>query len=89
MSFLNLLTPVPPSIRVSCSNGLTVSAPVHHHNPTISIQPIPGPSRKQSQREEVPPAMSSPPKKPRCNKVRKSFSFISIVDPFLIIPFLF
>ena len=71
------------------SNGLTVSAPVRRRNPTISIQPVPGPSRKRRQHEEEPLAASPPPKKPRRNKARKSFSFISIVDPFLIIPFLF
>jgi len=79
----------PLSMLFDPSNGLTVSAPVRHCNPTISIQPVPGPSRKQSQREEKPPAASPLPKKPRCNKVHKSFSFISIVDPFLIILFLF
>ena len=40
-------SPVPPSVPPDSSNGLIVSAPVHHHNPTISIQPIAGPSRKQ------------------------------------------
>ena len=82
-------SPAPPSVLPDPSNGLTVSAPVCYRNLTISVQPVPGPSRKQSQREEEPPAASSPPKKPCRNKARKSFSFISIVDPFLIIPFLF
>jgi len=82
-------SPAPPSVLPNPSNGLTVSAPVRRHNPTISIQPVLGPSRKQSQRKEEPPAMSSPPKKPRRNKACQSFSLISTVDPFLIIPFLF
>jgi len=82
-------SPAPPSMSPDPSNGLTISAPVHRRNLTISIQPVLGPSRKRSQREEVPPAMSPPPKKPHRNKARKSFSFISIVDPFLIISFLF
>ena len=82
-------SPAPPSVLFDPSNGLTVSAPVRRHNPTISIQPVPGSSCKRSQREEEPPAASPPPKKPRCNKAHKSFSFISIVDPFLIILFLF
>jgi len=82
-------SPAPLSVLFDPSNSLTVSAPVRHRNPTISIQPVPGPSRKQSQREEEPPAVSPPPKKPHCNKAHKSFSFISIVDPFLIILFLF
>jgi len=82
-------SPAPPSVLSDLSNGLTVSAPVCHRNPTISIQSIPGPSCKQSQCEEEPPAASPPPKKPHRNKARKSFSFISIVDSFLIIPFLF
>jgi len=82
-------SPASPSALLDSSNGLTVSAPVRRRNPTISIQPIPGPSRKRSQREEEPPAASPPPKKPHRNKARKSFSLISIVDPFLIIPFLF
>jgi len=82
-------SPAPLSMLSDPSNGLTVSAPVRRRNLTISIQPVPGPSRKQSQREEEPPAPSPPPKKPRRNKARKSFSFISIVNPFLIIPFLF
>jgi len=82
-------SPAPPSVLPDPSNGLTVSAPVRRRHPTISIQPVPGPSRKQSQHEKEPPAASPPPKKPCCNKARKSFSFISIVDPFLIIPFLF
>jgi len=82
-------SPAPPSVLPDPSNGLTVSAPVRRRNPTISIQPVPGPSRKRRQHEEEPLAASPPPKKPRRNKARKSFSFISIVDPFLIIPFLF
>jgi len=82
-------SPAPPSVLPDPSNSLTVSAPVRCRNPTISIQPVLGPSRKRSQREEEPPAASPPPKKPCRNKARKSFSFISIVDPFLIIPFLF
>jgi len=82
-------SPAPPSVLPDPSDGLTVSAPVGRRNPTISIQPVPGPSRKRSQHEEEPPAASPPPKKPRCNKARQSFSLISIVDPFLIIPFLF
>jgi len=79
----------PPSVLPDLSNGLIVSVPVCRHNLTISIQPVPGPSRKRSQCEEEPPAASPPPKKPRRNKAHKSFSFISIVDSFLIIPFLF
>jgi len=82
-------SPALPSMLPDLSNGLTVSAPVCYCNLTISVQPVLGPSRKQSQREEEPPAASPPSKKPRCNKARKFFSFISIVDPFLIIPFLF
>ena len=82
-------SPAPPSVLPDPSDGLTVSAPVCRRNPTISIQPVPGPSRKQSQHEEEPPAASLPPKKPRRNKARQSFSLISIVDPFLIISFLF
>jgi len=82
-------SPAPPSVLPDPSDGLTVSAPVRRCNPTISIQPVPGPSRKRSQREEEPPAASLPPKKPRRNKARQSFSLIFIVDPFLIIPFLF
>jgi len=82
-------SPAPPSVLPDPSNGMTVSVPVRCRNPTISIQPVPGPSHKWSQREEEPPAASPPPKKPRRNKARQSFSLISIVDPFLIIPFLF
>ena len=82
-------SPAPPSVLPDPSDGLTVSAPVRRHNPTISIQPVPGPSRKWSRHEEELPAASPPPKKPRRNKARQSFSLISIVDPFLIIPFLF
>jgi len=82
-------SPAPPSVLPDPSDGLTVSVPVRRRNPTISIQPVPGPSRKRSQREEEPPAASPPPKKPCRNKAHQSFSLISIVDPFLIIPFLF
>jgi len=82
-------SPAPPSVPPDLSDGLTVSAPVRRRNPTISIQPVPGPSRKRSQREEEPPVASPPPKKPRRNKARQSFSLISIVGPFPIIPFLF
>jgi len=82
-------SPAPLSMLPDSSNGLTVSASVRRRNLTISIQPVPGPSHKRSQREEEPPAASPPPKKPRRNKARKFFSFISIVDPFLIILFLF
>jgi len=82
-------SPAPPSVLPDPSDGLTVSAPVRRRNPTISIQPVLGPSRKRSQRKEKPPVASPPPKKPRHNKARQSFSLISIVDPFLIIPFLF
>jgi len=82
-------SPAPPSVLPDPSDGLTVSAPVRRRNPTISIQPVPGPSRKRSQREEEPPVASPPPKKPRRNKARQFFSLISIADPFLIIPFLF
>jgi len=82
-------SPASPSTLPDSSNSLTVSAPVHRRNLTISIQPVLGPSRKRSQREEEPPAASLPPKKPRRNKAHKSFSLISVVDPFLIIPFLF
>jgi len=63
-------SPAPPSVLPNPSDGLTVSAPVRHRNPTISIQPIPGPSRKRSQHEEEPPVASPPPKKPRRNKAR-------------------
>ena len=82
-------SPAPPSVLPDPSDSLTISVPVCCRNPTISIQPVPDPSRKRSQREEEPPATSPSPKKPRCNKARQSFSLISIVDPFLIIPFLF
>ena len=41
-------SPAPPSVLPDPSNGLTVSAPVHRRHPTIFIQPVPGPSRKQS-----------------------------------------
>ena len=82
-------SPALPSMLSDPSNSLTVSASVCRCNPTISIQPVPGPSRKRSQCEEEPPAASPPPKKPRRNKAHKSFSFISIVDSFLIISFLF
>jgi len=82
-------SPASPSVLPDPSNGLTVSAPVRRRNLIISIQPILDPSRKRSQREEEPPAVSPPPKKPRRNKARKSFSLISVVDPFLIISFLF
>jgi len=82
-------SPAPPPVLPDSSNSLTISAPVRCRNPTISIQPILGPSHKRSQHEEEPPAMSPPPKKPRRNKARQFFSLISIVDPFLIIPFLF
>jgi len=58
------------------SNGLVVSAPVCHHNPTISIQPVVGPSRKQGCRKGEPPAVFPPSKKPRRNKAHKSFSLI-------------
>jgi len=63
-------SPAPPPMLPDPSNGLTVSVPVRRRNPTISIQPVLGPSRKWSQREEEPPATSPPPKKPRCNKAR-------------------
>ena len=68
-------SPAPPSALPDPSNGLIVSVPVCRCNPTISIQPIPGPSRKQGRHEEEPPATSPPPKKPHHNKMHKSFSF--------------
>jgi len=40
-------SPTPQSVLPDSSNGLIVSAPVCRHNPTISIQPIAGPSHKQ------------------------------------------
>ena len=63
-------SPAPPPVLPDPSDGLTVSAPVRRRNPTISIQPVPGPSRKRSQHEEEPPVASPPPKKPRRNKAR-------------------
>jgi len=71
---------VPPD----SSNGLVVSAPVHCCNPTISIQPIAGPSHKQGQYEKEPLAVSPPPKKPYHNKARRSFLSISSIHSFLI-----
>jgi len=82
-------SPAPPSMLPNPSDGLTVSAPVHCRNPTISIQPVPGPSRKRSQREEEPSVASPPPKNLAAIKRVSPFSLISIVDPVLIIPFFF
>jgi len=61
-------SPMPSSAPPDSSNSLIVSVPVRHHNPTISIQPITGPSHKRGQHKEEPPVISPLSKKPRRNK---------------------
>jgi len=79
-------SPAPPSAPPDSSNGLIVSMSVCRRNPTISIQPVAGSSRKRGQCKEEPPVMSFPPKKPYHNKVHQSFlfffSFISLLIVF-------
>jgi len=48
-------SPAPLSVLPDPSDSLTISVPVHRCNSTISIQPVPGPSRKRSQCKEEPP----------------------------------